>query len=40
VAPAFAAGWLTGLAVVGVVVLLIAGPATDADEAGPPAWAG
>jgi threonine/homoserine/homoserine lactone efflux protein len=38
--PAFVAGWLVGLALVGVVVLLLAGPATDSADAGPPAWAG
>lgn len=38
--PAFVIGWLTGLACVGVVVLLLTGPATDAADAGPPAWAG
>jgi threonine/homoserine/homoserine lactone efflux protein len=34
--PAFILGWLTGLAVVGVIVLAIAGP-TDANSGGQPA---
>jgi hypothetical protein len=34
--PAFIVGWLVGLAVVGAVVLLVAGP-TDANENGEPA---
>jgi hypothetical protein len=38
--PAFVAGWLLGLGVVGAIVLLLAGPA-DADTAGAPAtWVG
>jgi threonine/homoserine/homoserine lactone efflux protein len=34
--PAFVVGWLLGLAVVGTIVLLVAGP-TDATDAGEPA---
>ena len=34
--PAFIAGWLVGLAIVGTIVLLVAGP-TDASDGGEPA---
>ena len=37
--PAFMLGWLLGLAVVGVVVLAIAGPTDGADDGGP-TWVG
>ncbi|MFI5896294.1 GAP family protein [Actinoplanes sp. NPDC051513] len=38
--PAFVLGWLVGLAAVGTVVLLLAGPASSGDDGGKPAWAG
>jgi hypothetical protein len=38
--PAFIVGWLAGLAVVGAVVLAVAGPVVDTGETGPSAWAG
>jgi threonine/homoserine/homoserine lactone efflux protein len=38
--PAFLVGWLVGLAVVGVVVLLAAGSAGADDEGGSPTWVG
>lgn len=37
--PAFVIGWLAGLAVVGAIVMALAGPAGTADEGGPSAWA-
>ena len=36
--PAFVVGWLTGLAVVGVVVLALAGPAVPGDQGQPATW--
>jgi hypothetical protein len=36
--PAFLAGWLLGLAVVGAIVLLLAGPAGAADDGTPATW--
>jgi len=38
--PAFVAGWLVGLAVVGAVVLLVAGPANANDDGEPATWVG
>jgi hypothetical protein len=38
--PAFLFGWLGGLAVVGVIVLVIAGPRASGDGGQPPAWVG
>jgi threonine/homoserine/homoserine lactone efflux protein len=38
--PAFVLGWLVGLAAVGTVVLLLAGPASSGEDGGKPAWAG
>ena len=37
--PAFVVGWLMGLAVVGAVVLLVAGPADANDDGEPATWA-
>ena len=36
--PAFVVGWLVGLAIVGTVVLLVAGPANANDEGEPATW--
>jgi threonine/homoserine/homoserine lactone efflux protein len=36
--PAFVIGWLVGLAIVGAIVLGIAGPADSTDEADPATW--
>jgi threonine/homoserine/homoserine lactone efflux protein len=36
--PAFVAGWLVGLAIVGTLVLLIAGPTDASDEGEPASW--
>ncbi len=36
--PAFVVGWLVGLAVVGAVVLLVAGPANASDDGEPATW--
>jgi threonine/homoserine/homoserine lactone efflux protein len=36
--PAFVVGWLTGLAVIGVVVLAIAGPTAAGDQEQPAPW--
>ena len=36
----FAVGWLVGLSVLGVVVLLLAGPAGPSDDGQPAAWTG
>ena len=36
--PAFVAGWLLGLGIVGVVVLLIASPADATSDGGPATW--
>ena len=38
--PAFIAGWLLGLMVVGTIVLLVAGGAGADDDGGRPAWIG
>jgi Sap, sulfolipid-1-addressing protein len=38
--PAFVAGWLLGLAVVGAIVLLLADPAGAQDEGEPATWVG
>jgi threonine/homoserine/homoserine lactone efflux protein len=38
--PAFILGWLVGLAVVGTVVLLVAGPAKASDDGEPATWVG
>jgi hypothetical protein len=38
--PAFILGWLVGLAVVGTVVLLVAGPANASDDGEPATWVG
>ena len=37
--PAFAAGWLAGLTIVGTTVLLLASGNATADESGPATWA-
>jgi Sap, sulfolipid-1-addressing protein len=37
--PAFIVGWLVGLAIVGTIVLLIAGPANASDDGEPATWA-
>jgi hypothetical protein len=37
--PAFLVGWLVGLAVVGAIVMAVAGPADTADAGMPPTWA-
>jgi threonine/homoserine/homoserine lactone efflux protein len=36
--PAFVVGWLAGLAVVGTIVLLVAGPADASDDGEPATW--
>ncbi len=36
----FGAGWFVGLAILGVVVLLIAGPANASSDSGPASWTG
>jgi hypothetical protein len=36
--PAFVAGWLIGLGMVGAIVLLIAGPASASQSGAPAAW--
>jgi len=36
--PAFVAGWLVGLAIVGTIVLLVAGPANANDDGEPATW--
>lgn len=38
--PAFVVGWIVGLAVVGAVVLLVAGPANASDDGEPATWVG
>lgn len=38
--PAFVVGWVVGLAVVGAVVLLVAGPANASDDGEPATWVG
>jgi threonine/homoserine/homoserine lactone efflux protein len=38
--PAFVLGWLVGLAIVGTVVLLVAGPADASDDGEPATWVG
>jgi hypothetical protein len=38
--PAFIVGWLVGLAIVGAVVLLLAGPADASDDGEPATWVG
>jgi hypothetical protein len=38
--PAFVLGWLAGLAVIGAIVLSVAGPAADTDTTEPSAWVG
>ena len=38
--PAFVVGWLLGLAVVGTIVLLIAGPADASEDGQPATWVG
>jgi threonine/homoserine/homoserine lactone efflux protein len=38
--PAFIAGWLAGLAAVGIVVLVVAGGAGADDDGGQPTWVG
>ncbi len=37
--PLFVVGWLLGLAVVGAIVMTVAGPADSADGGAPPTWA-
>lgn len=36
--PAYVVGWLAGLALVGTIVLLVAGPANASDEGEPATW--
>jgi threonine/homoserine/homoserine lactone efflux protein len=36
--PAFVLGWLTGLAVIGAIVLLIVGPSADGEQGQPATW--
>jgi threonine/homoserine/homoserine lactone efflux protein len=36
--PAFVVGWLVGLAIVGTIVLLVAGPANANDDGEPATW--
>jgi Sap, sulfolipid-1-addressing protein len=36
--PAFVVGWLVGLAIVGTIVLLVAGPANANDDGQPATW--
>ena len=38
--PAFVAGWIVGLAVVGVIVLVVAGAAGASEDAEPATWVG
>jgi threonine/homoserine/homoserine lactone efflux protein len=38
--PAFVAGWLVGLAIVGVIVLAVVGPSDPTDGAEPATWVG
>ncbi|HKH04292.1 MAG TPA: GAP family protein [Acidimicrobiales bacterium] len=37
--PAFVLGWLLGLAIVGAIVFVLAGPADSAEGGDPPTWA-
>jgi hypothetical protein len=37
--PAFAAGWLAGLTIVGTIVLLLASGSSTSDTGGPDTWA-
>lgn len=37
--PAFVAGWIGGLAILGAIVMAVAGPADTADAGTPPTWA-
>ena len=36
--PAFVVGWLAGLAVVGVIVLSVAGPSDASEDGAPATW--
>jgi threonine/homoserine/homoserine lactone efflux protein len=38
--PAFILGWLVGLAIVGVIVLAVAGPGNASDDGDPATWVG
>src|SRR5215218_9610900 len=38
--PAFIVGWLVGLAIIGVIVLAVAGPGDASDDGDPATWVG